>query len=242
MDSKYNVWYADDDLMFANLFKERLDKEEFEVKLFPNGDGLCPEFHSSPVHLVLLDYDMPGATGLDIVRKIRSVDQNIPVVIFSVHANPQIATEAYNLGVEFINKDCEWDLFLAKIRYFIRRYADKDKSETIIRLSEKTTFDAYRNVLVSDNKEYLLNKVSANLLKLLYSNINEWAFAEYLTRGLWQLPMKEKVGDLRRQIFFLREKLSVDASIRIDNGYGSRYRLVIPMLPKPTDEDTISLD
>ncbi len=235
MEVKYNLWYAEDDLLFGSLVKERLKREEFRVSVFPDGQALCQEYQPGSAHLILLDYDMPGASGLDVVRKIRETDEGVPIVIYSVYADPRIAAEAYNLGVDFINKDCEWDLFLAKIRCFIRRAYNEDLKNSFIQLSETTYFDVARNLLIIDNQEVLLNKVNTCLLRILCANVNEWVSGDQLTNGIWRLGVKDKIKDLRRQIFLIREKLGPDASVRIENGYGTRYRLVIPILPAPRD-------
>jgi len=72
-------------------------------------------------------------------------------------------------------------------------------------------------------------------LRILCANVNEWVSGDQLTNGIWRLGVKDKIKDLRRQIFLIREKLGPDASVRIENGYGTRYRLVIPILPAPRD-------
>ncbi|WP_417449224.1 response regulator transcription factor [Kordiimonas sp.] len=55
---------------------------------------------------VLLDYSMPGMTGLEILKRLHASSRSVPVIMLSGIEQPAIADEAYGLGVcTFLSKD-----------------------------------------------------------------------------------------------------------------------------------------
>lgn len=74
--------------------------------------------------LLLLDYHMPHQNGLDVLRKVRLISPNLPVLMLTVELNPSVAEELLLAGAEdFINKPIRLADFLARIRLH-RKLAD----------------------------------------------------------------------------------------------------------------------
>jgi response regulator of citrate/malate metabolism len=68
------------------------------------------------VDLLLLDYHMPKANGLDVLRKVRAVSPGIPVLILTVEERPEVARELLLNGADdFINKPVRLADFASRI-------------------------------------------------------------------------------------------------------------------------------
>lgn len=68
------------------------------------------------IEMVLLDYHMPGANGLDVLNRIKSIADALPVLILTVEQQPRIAEELLVAGADdFINKPIRLADFLARI-------------------------------------------------------------------------------------------------------------------------------
>jgi DNA-binding response OmpR family regulator len=78
----------DDDTKITDLFTE-LFRERYEVEVAGTGlDGLTAVLRRRP-DVVLLDINMPGMSGLEVLKDIRKLDQRIPVIM--VTANDDLA-------------------------------------------------------------------------------------------------------------------------------------------------------
>ncbi len=66
--------------------------------------------HSFSPNIILLDYDLPGMDGLQMVDELKkSVWKAIPILMFSIHNNPKLIEEAYRRGINaFIPKPEEY--------------------------------------------------------------------------------------------------------------------------------------
>lgn len=68
------------------------------------------------IEMVLLDYHMPGANGLDVLNQIKAVAPSLPVLILTVEQQPQIAEGLLLAGADdFINKPIHLADFLSRI-------------------------------------------------------------------------------------------------------------------------------
>lgn len=53
---------------------------------------------------VVLDFRMPGMTGLETARLLRAADVDLPIVLYTAYADPTVAAAALELGLELIDK------------------------------------------------------------------------------------------------------------------------------------------
>ncbi|MEI7432392.1 MAG: response regulator, partial [Betaproteobacteria bacterium] len=82
------------------------------------------------IEMVLLDYHMPCANGLDVLNKIKSIAPFLPVLILTVEQQPRIAEELLVAGADdFINKPIRLADFLSRISLHRRLHSQKRNPE-----------------------------------------------------------------------------------------------------------------
>jgi len=82
-----------------------------------NGSQLLEALRTQHFHIVLLDMTMPGISGPDLIARIKAQGGSPPVLILSMHNEPQIARRALAAGADgYITKDNEPDVLLAAVR------------------------------------------------------------------------------------------------------------------------------
>jgi two-component system, NtrC family, response regulator HydG len=91
---------VDDDRAILTLVGTIALKEGFDVATAINGEDALRQLAGHPSDLVLLDLQMPGVTGLDVLRAISEVRHGCRVVLMSGYATIDSAVEAVKLGAE----------------------------------------------------------------------------------------------------------------------------------------------
>ncbi|MDD4033178.1 MAG: response regulator transcription factor [Bacteroidales bacterium] len=228
MNNMCQILYAEDDIDFGEIVKKRLESESFRVKLCPDGKEAWREIRENPYDIILLDYDMPGIDGIELTKMIRQRSMVLPIVIYSSYTEPDTTIEAYQAGVNnFFTKNYDPNILILSIKTILSG-RNSNAESSMIGLSEDLVFYPEQNMLVCHGKEYPLGKELSRLLILLYTHVNHWTSGDFITGMLWNLPLKDKDVALRQNILRLREKISVDPSIQIENRPGGFYRLNLP--------------
>ncbi len=104
---KKKILVIDDEIELGMALKIRLTASGFEVKTITDGVEGIALIESFKPDIVLLDYIMPKADGLEICKRIKSQDKfkSIPVIMFTAAGDKDIESKINNAGAQgYINK------------------------------------------------------------------------------------------------------------------------------------------
>lgn len=102
------ILYAEDDSMTVMEVQEKLENNGYEVIVAYDGNEALEKFIACKPDLIVLDVDMPGKDGLEVLQFIRLQDSQTPVIIYSCLIGP------FDRSGSRSGKN--------KIRYFLYRY------------------------------------------------------------------------------------------------------------------------
>lgn len=89
--------------------------------------------------ILILDIDLPGRNGLDILKQIRAEKSKVPVLIFSFHSEEQIALRAMKLGASgYLSKDAADKELVKAINKILdgRKYVSASLSEKFLEMMD----------------------------------------------------------------------------------------------------------
>ena len=100
------IFVVEDNEFFSQLIKQKLESnDQNEVTLFNNGDDFRRNLHLNP-DIVVLDYNLPNTTGIDLLKEIKNFNDQIKTILISGQEKVDVVIEAYENGAEeYINKD-----------------------------------------------------------------------------------------------------------------------------------------
>lgn len=101
-----HILVVDDEVSVANLIGAVLDSRGYRVTVFSDSQKALSNFRSAPASIdaVISDQTMPGLTGLELVKAMRALRADLPIILctgYSAELNPEIAAR---IGVEFLTK------------------------------------------------------------------------------------------------------------------------------------------
>lgn len=86
-----------------------------------DGEEAVTMFKQGGYDIVLTDWNMPGKTGLDVIREIRAVNASVPIIMITTEAEKRRVLEAIQVGVsDYIIKPFEADMLREKLKKFIK--------------------------------------------------------------------------------------------------------------------------
>lgn len=111
------ILLADDDVSFCVLLKQILVEQGYNVEAVNNGEDAIVKFFEYLPDLVILDFRMPKLGGVEVFRKIREKDKDIPVIFVTGLADTHEIEQALDYGWSTIlKKPIDLDEFCVLIR------------------------------------------------------------------------------------------------------------------------------
>lgn len=114
-----NIMLADDHALLRSGLKRIIASEAdlqvtYEAK---NSEEVLQIINNESVDILILDINMPGRSGLDILPVIKNMRPEMPILILSINPEDQFARRCLNAGASgYMNKDIEPEEFLSAIR------------------------------------------------------------------------------------------------------------------------------
>ena len=134
---KSRILVIDDEAAIRESLRMTLEYEGYEVLLAPTGqDGITSAERDAP-DLVLLDVKMPGMDGLEVLERLRLINETLPVIVVSGHGTISTAVEATKKGAfDFIEKPFASERVLVALRNALDQRRLRDENRTLKRAVE----------------------------------------------------------------------------------------------------------
>ncbi|MEK6263848.1 MAG: response regulator transcription factor [Clostridium sp.] len=226
------ILIVEDDLSIAELEKDYLEIEGFEVKICNNGvDGLNA-LKTKAFDLLILDVMLPKIDGYTILRSLQE-EKDIPVLMVSAKKEDIDKIKGLSLGADdYITKPFNPSELVARVKSHIRNY-ERIKNKFITTVKNNTIL--IRGLEIKkDFRQVFINGVEVNLTQkefeiLLYlaENPNRVFSKDELFEKIWGFDALSDTATVTVHIARVREKIESSTSEPqyIETVWGSGYRL-----------------
>jgi len=134
---KFRILVVDDESEIRRSVRMILEYEGYDVQEASSGPEALALIEREAPDLVFLDIKMPGVDGLEVLEKIKHVNESLPVVIISGHGTVSTAVEATKLGAfDFIEKPLASERVLVTIKNALDRTRLQDENRSLRRAVE----------------------------------------------------------------------------------------------------------
>jgi len=117
MSAKDLVQIIDDDDALRDSLTFLLSSAGIEAKSYESAGAYLDDPQRGAAGCIITDVRMPGMSGIDLLRKLKSDGVSLPVIVMTGHGDVPLAVEAMKLGAfDFIEKPFDDDALLASVR------------------------------------------------------------------------------------------------------------------------------
>lgn len=215
------ILVVEDDPMIARLLKDYLVADGFTPAWLKRGDEVSDWLDRNSAELMLLDLTLPGRTGMDICREIRS-QSSLPIIIMSGRTDELDRLLGLELGADdYICKPFSPREVVARIRTVLRRVAPEPEAPpTRLSLDEET----YRALW--GKQDLGLTLIEFQLLRQLASRPGRLFTRAQLIEGMYRDDRVVTERTVDSHIRKLRRKIEAAAPDYqpIKSMYGVGYR------------------
>jgi DNA-binding NtrC family response regulator len=114
---KTRILVVDDEQLIRWSIEQNLKKQGYDVRTAEDGEVALRLVQEEQPDLILLDIQMPGISGLEVLEKVKEIDEDIVVIIVTAQGGLETAVTAMRLGAyDYINKPFNFDELSLVIR------------------------------------------------------------------------------------------------------------------------------
>ncbi len=222
------ILLIDDETPIAETIEAYAKKENMEIIYANNGEKGIEIFEQQNFDIVLLDWMLPGISGLDIIKYMRNKG-NTPILMISARNDEADIVLGLEMGADdYITKPFDSEVLLMKIKAILKRNEEQNKE------SENKEFDlaSYHfnpklRQLIHDGITQTLSPKENDLLKMLAEHLNDLLPREQALKKIWGSDTYFNGRSMDVYIAKLRKYLKDDPKIEIVNIHGNGFRLVV---------------
>ncbi|GAA3331502.1 response regulator transcription factor [Curtobacterium albidum] len=172
------ILIVDDEPALSEPLEFLLQREGYETAVAADGVTALSKFDAENPDLVLLDLMLPGLSGTEVCRQIRT-RSNVPIIMLTAKDSEVDIVVGLELGADdYVTKPYSTRELLARLRAVLRRRTEDDPSDSGILQVGGIRMDVERHTVSVDGSETPMPLKEFELLELLLRNAGR-----VLTRG-----------------------------------------------------------
>ena len=205
---------VEDEKGILNFLKEGLQEENFAVDTAEDGILGLELALTNDYDIILLDWMIPGNSGIEVCRQIRKENSKTPIIFLTAKDTVKDTVFGLEAGAnDYIKKPFEFEELLARIRVQLRNNSEEHSTLTFrdIKLN-LDTHQVFKGV-----KEVTLTQKEFALLEFLIRNKGKVCTRTRIIEHVWDIHFDSDTSVIDVYINFLRKKLEQGDSINYIN-------------------------
>jgi DNA-binding response OmpR family regulator len=204
------VLVVEDDKRVASFIQKGLEQDGLAVDVLHDGDDAGAQAHVVDYDCVVLDLMLPGRSGFQVLRDIRSQKTELPVLILSAQASPEERVVGLNGGADdYMGKPFILAELTARIRALLRRGKPR---ETKLRVADLEV-DTVRRRVTRAGQPIDLKPKEYSLLEFLMHNCDRPVTRGHIIEHVWDIHFDSISNVVDVHINSLRNKIDRGAEI-----------------------------
>jgi len=221
------ILVVEDEESFSDALSFMLKREGFEVTVAADGNVAVSEFDANGADLVLLDLMLPGISGTEVCKIIRS-KSNVPIIMVSAKDGEIDKVLGLELGADdYVTKPFSSRELLARVRAVLRRHGEIDELVPLVVEAGPVRMDVDRHVVTVRGDSVPMPLKEFDLLEMLVRNSGRVMTRGQLIDRVWGADYVGDTKTLDVHVKRLRAKIEEDSANPVHlvtvRGLGYKY-------------------
>ena len=221
------ILVVEDEASFSEALAYVLGKEGFEVIVADTGAGAIAAFDKSGADLVLLDLMLPGLSGTEVCKQLRS-RSDVPIIMLTAKDTEVDKVVGLELGADdYVTKPYSKAELVARIRAVLRRQGDTSTASDVQLSAGPVKIDVERHQVSINDQLISLPLKEFELLEFLVRNSGRVLTRTQLIDRVWGSDYFGDTKTLDVHVKRLRSKIEIDPAnpiyIQTIRGLGYKF-------------------
>ena len=199
------ILVVEDEKKVASFLKKGLEQEYYAVDVAFDGKSGLDLALVEDYDLIMLDIMLPLVDGITVLKEIRKVKSDIPVLMLTAKGNIEDRVDGLDSGADdYLPKPFAFEELLARVRALIRR---KDKVKQLVLSANDLQLDTQTHKVLRGNNEIILTPKEYSILEYLMRNKNHVVSRIKLTEHVYEYQFDPDTNVIDVYINKLRNKI-----------------------------------
>ncbi len=216
------VYYVEDDKAIRYVIEKTVENANYTGLGFADGQAFISAFEDTQPDLILLDLMLPDMSGFDLVKKIRKVNHDVPIIIVSALGDEMDKVNALDAGADdYMVKPFGVLELTSRMQSKLRKLKDNKLIQF-----ENITLDLRKHLAIMNNESVYLTNKEFDILKVLLKHNDQVVEKEKIFKDVWDTTYIGETRTLDMHIKSLRQKLlQAHANVSIKTVRGVGYQV-----------------
>ncbi len=203
-----HVFVVEDEDTIALGVVKALQHDGYQVTRFDRGETAIAAYQQSTPDVVLLDIMLPGVDGLEVLRRMKAHNKDVPIIMATAKGDPSDRVEGLDLGADdYVPKPYDLRELLARVKARLREREGANEVPDQFEFG-KVFVDLRRRILTNDGgPEQRLTTHEAGVLGYLIAHRGRDVTREELLEKVWGYSPSMQTRTVDNQILKLRKKV-----------------------------------
>ncbi len=220
------ILLVDDEVELTNSLSKILSYEGYKIDIAHDGNKSIELALKNDYDLLILDWMLPGKSGLEICQEIRNHSLTTPVLFLTAKDTIDDRVIGLDAGADdYLIKPFELRELLARVRALLRRIPSLEQNISKNLKFGNLELDKDNQLVYRSGKAIELSEKELELLEYFMSNVGQLLTHEEIYNHLWKNNAKPSSNVVAALIRLLRKKIEVKGEVTlIHTVYGKGYR------------------
>ena len=221
------ILVVDDEIELTDPLGRVLTREGYNVDTAYDGVDGNQMVQTGSYDLLILDWMLPGKTGLEICQELRKTDRTTPVLFLTAKDTLDDRVEGLDAGADdYLVKPFELRELLARVRALLRRHVVEENTAIAHKLTvADLELDVENQVAYRKGRVIELSAKESQLLKYFMENPGQLLTHAQIVEHLWKTGEKPNSNVIAALVRLLRRKIEFKGENQlIHSVYGKGYR------------------
>lgn len=224
-----HILIVDDEAAIRDMVRMALEIDGFTVSDASNAHQAAKTLESEDIDLILLDWMMPGVSGIDFAGRIRREgNSSVGIIMVTAKDDENDLIRGLDVGADdYVKKPFSTKELISRINAVLRRLSENSPIEDVVKAG-KITIDSSQHRIIIDGRNVDFSPTEFRLLHFLVTHPDRVFARDQLLDNVWgnQVYVEDRTVDVHiRRLRKVLEPFQCDGYINTVRGVGYRFSL-----------------
>ncbi len=220
------ILVVEDEARLARLIARVLGEEGYTTEIVGDGRSALKQALAEPFDLLIVDWMLPDLDGIQVVRRLRSAEISVPVLMLTARSQIEDRVEGLDAGADdYLPKPFAFPELLARVRALLRWPREERPADSVLTAGD-VTLDPVRHVVWRGGQRIDLSAKEFALLSTLIQRPGQVFTRSILLDTVWSGSTDVYTNVVDLYVSYLRKKLDREGEtsrIRTVRGVGYTF-------------------